>query len=476
MPERFEETVADFLRRQGLFVAARRILLAVSGGADSIALLHSLAALKSQGRIAADLVCAHINHQLRGLASDADERFVVEQARQLALPMVTQSVEVQSYAHTHGLSVETAGRHLRLAALRAIAHSQGCTWIATGHQKNDNAETVLHRLLRGTGFRGLAGIRPKRRLDGMSFASPLLCVTRGEIVQYLETRGLHWQEDQTNVDTVYTRNYLRHRLLPFLQQEARGCLVEELAGLATAAGRLYRRVEAQAEEAWSRLALLQGDTVIFPTSDLAALPELVAVELIRKALTRLAVGERDLTERHYQRILLLARIPEGGNTVSLPGSALARREAQQIVLRAARPACRVGLAPPDSEEMEIPVPGNTCFRRQEIQATILPRSEVDPEKLRRDKDPFTEYLDFDRVSLPLVVRTRRPGDRFQPLGMGEEKKVGKFLTTVKVPADLRPQILIFADREKIVWVCPVRLSEQVKVTENTQRVIQLIVR
>ena len=111
----------------------------------------------------------------------------------------------------------------------------GCTWICTGHQKNDNAETVLQRLLRGTGFRGLAGIRPMRRVDDLRLASPLLGATRQEIVQYLRGRQLRWREDQTNVDTAYTRNYIRHRLLPLLQQEAQGCLVEELSELATSA-------------------------------------------------------------------------------------------------------------------------------------------------------------------------------------------------------------------------------------------------
>ena len=122
------------------------------------------------------------------------------------------------------------------------------------------------------------------------------------------------------------------------------------------------------------------------------------------------------------------------------------------------------------------VPGKMRFAGREIEARILPRPEVDAARIEGDKSRFIEYLDLDRVKLPIVVRTRRPGDRFQPLGMAGEKKVGKFLTTAKVPRDLREQILIFADRERIIWVCPVRISEQAKITDRTQRVLQLTIR
>jgi len=214
MSDRLEETVAEFMYRYGLFAGAERILLAVSGGADSTALLHILMALKAQGRIKADLVCAHINHQLRGPASEADEQFVVAEAKRLGLPVVTRAVDVRAHARKLRLSLETAARQLRLASLAEIARERECAWLGTGHQKNDNAETVLQRLLRGTGFRGLAGIWPVRRFADLQLASPLLCATRAEIVQYLQRRALPWREDATNVDVAYTRNRIRHQLLP----------------------------------------------------------------------------------------------------------------------------------------------------------------------------------------------------------------------------------------------------------------------
>ena len=412
---------------------------------------------------------------MRGPASDADEQFVLEQAHRLGLPAVSQAVDARGYAQAHKLSLETAARQLRLAELAEIARRHRCTWVSTAHQKNDNAETIVHRLLRGTGFHGLAGIRPVRRFGDLQLASPLLCVARPEIIQYLQSRDLPWREDRTNTDIAYTRNYIRHKLLPLLQREAQGDLIEELSELAAAATRLHDRVEREAGNAWSQLAKSAGGQTILHAPGLAALPELVAVELIRRLLATLAVGERDLTQAHYASLLQLARRNVGGKSVTLPRGFLARREGEQIILSGGSPARRVGLAPPLPGPTILTMPGETQWAGYRIEARILERDEVDAAQIGGDKSRFVEYLDLDQVQLPLVVRTRRPGDRFQPLGLPDEKKIGKFLTTAKVPHDLREQILIFADREKIVWVCPVRLSERVKVTERTRHVLELTV-
>jgi tRNA(Ile)-lysidine synthase len=477
MSDRLEETVAEFIRRHGLFAGAERILLAVSGGADSIALLHILTALKARGRIEADLVCAHINHQLRGPASEADEQFVVAQANLLSLPVVARAVEARAHAQRQRLSLETAARQLRLGSLTEIARGRACAWIATGHQKNDNAETVLQRLLRGTGFRGLAGIRPMRPWNGLRLASPLLGTTRREIIQYLERHDLRWHEDQTNVDVAYTRNYIRHRLLPFLEEQAQSDLVEELSELGASAGRLSDRVEREAREAWSNLIEPTADKVVVHASGLASLPEIVAVELIRRAIADLAAGRSELAKQHYRALLELARGNGSGKEISLPDGFVARREGDRIRLHRTPPprTRRVLLTPLLPAPIVLAVPGEIRFSGHVVEARILSRDEIDAANLTGDKAPRVEYLDLDQVKLPVVVRSREAGDRFRPLGMIGEKKVGKFLTTAKVPRGVREQALIFADREKIVWVYPVRISDRVKITEQTRRVLQLTI-
>ncbi|MEN6576318.1 MAG: tRNA lysidine(34) synthetase TilS [Phycisphaerales bacterium] len=481
MSDGMEKKVADYLRLYRIFAGAGGALVAVSGGADSICLLHLLKTLQDEGLFQARLVCAHINHRLRGQASNADEQFVIERAGALGLSVVTRAVDVPAHAEMHRLSIETAGRQLRLDALAEIAHGQGCSWVATGHHKDDNAETVIHRLRRGTGFRGLAGIRPIRPLgDDQWLARPLLCVTRDEIVRYLREHALRWREDHTNTDTAYMRNYIRHKLLPLLQQESQTCLVEGLSDLASSAGRLYDRIRQEVEKTRAAITRRGDDVVRIDATELALLPELVAIELIRQTLVSLGSGERNLTEHHYRNTLRLARRRATNGAVSLPGGFYARYESGQVVLiRGTRRPLHIqdaarGISGHCTPSI-VAIPGRTQFCGYEIDTKILDREESDMHAIASDKGPFAEYMDWDRVKPPVVVRPRLPGDRFEPLGLGAAKKVGKFLTTAKVPRDLRERTIIVADQEKILWVCPIRIAEPVRITDKTQRVLKLTV-
>lgn len=472
MLDNIEKDVAEFLGLHGIFAGAGGVLVAVSGGADSICLLHILKTLQNEGFLHAELVCAHVNHRLRGQASDADERFVVGYAGTLGLPVVTRTVDVPTHARTRKLSIETAGRQLRLAVLAEIARDRGCAWVATGHHKDDNAETLIHRLRRGTGFRGLAGIRPIRPLgDHLWLARPLLCVTRDRIVRYLRERALPWREDHTNSDTEYMRNYIRHRMLPLLQQDSQGCLIEELSNLAMSAGRLCDQIHRRVEEAWDAMAHSDENKIRIDATGLALLPEMVAVELVRQTLVKLGSGERDLTERHYGNILRLARQRMPGKAICLPGGFSARYESGQVVLRRGVGSSNAV----HGTSLAIPIPGRSRFCGCWINAKILDRDEIDMRGITRDKGPFTEYMDWDRVKPPLIVRPRMTGDRFEPFGLGAVKKVGKFLTTEKVPRELRERTLVFADREKILWVCPIRIAESVRITDGTRHVLKLTV-
>lgn len=470
-----EQRTAEFIVTHGLFAEARRILLAVSGGADSTALLHILKTLRREGTLKADLWCAHVNHQLRGAASDGDEQFTIDQAAQLNLPAVTRTVDVRTYAEQQKLSVETAGRRLRLMSLGEIATAHGCAWVATGHQKNDNAETVLQRLRRGTGFRGLAGIWPARQFgDGPTFARPLLGTARHEILQYLTMRGLRWREDRTNADVTYTRNHIRHRLIPALQQESNGDIAEELCALAASAKRLHEQVRLKAGDAWSTMTVPTRQGVAIEARGLLSLPLPVSVELIRLALAKLGCGERDVTQYHYRGISELAQEHQGGKSLTLPGGFVARYELGQVILGPATNHSGTWSEP--TEEVRLKIPGKTQIAGLEIEASLINQPAVEKTELRRDRNRFVEYFDVARVSRPVMVRRRRPGDKFRPLGLPSEKKVGKFLTAAKASGPVRQQILIFDDGQKVIWVCPVRASEDTRVIDSTTRLLRLEVR
>jgi tRNA(Ile)-lysidine synthase len=516
-----ENKVAEFAKINGLFDSTDKILLAVSGGADSMALMYAMCALKRQGVFSGELLCVHINHQLRRGEADVDEDFVAAQATRLNLPLTTRCVDVRGFARANKLSIETAARQLRIASLLDIAGHNNCGSIATGHQKNDNAETVLQRLARGTGFRGLAGIWPKRVFEDKikpvspqdasrqsrveRFVRPLLCVTRDEVLQYLERQNLKWRTDHTNVDCTYRRNYIRHRLLPVLQQDCAGSIVEQLAELSQSARRLDNMVCRRADKVWPDMADSTGDSVVLKSESFLPEHPAVKVELIRRSLAAIGSGERDLTHRHYETICQLAGRNVGGRRIELPGGFLVRREYGRLVFaRVGEPHVKRGAKylsagrttdlacgftagsvaeVQNYQGVTLQIPGRTRFGDYIVDATILEADGNTMEILRMDSclrrndsvgaSRFVERFDLEHLNLPLLVRLRQTGDRFWPLGLSGQKKVGKFLTDAKVPQEIRRTVLIVADREKIIWVWPIRISESAKVTNKTCKILQL---
>ena len=471
MLSEFENKVADFVKANGLCKSADKILLAVSGGADSTALLYAMAALKAEGVLSAELVCAHINHQLRGDEAERDEDFVIAQGGKLNLPVTTKRVDVRSFACENKLSIETAARKLRIDSLIDIAKANNCRVVVTAHQKNDNAETILHRLLRGTGFRGLGGIQALRVFDDdIEFVRPLLCVGRDEIVEYLKEQNLKWQTDRTNYDCTYRRNYIRHRLIPALQQDCSGCLVEELFELSQSAQRFYGLVCSCAEKAWPMVAECGGDRLKLVLERFLSQSQAVKVELVRRSLAAIGSGERDLTQGHFEMVLGLAEQKKGNTRVELPGGFVVCYEYGKLIFfktKELQPAVQV------RDSVKVDVPGKTRFGDYFIEATVLEAEARAFEKFKAQKSEFVEWFDLDKVKLPLVVRFRRTGDRFWPLGLAGEKKVGKFLTAVKIPRQVREKMLIVTDAEKIIWAWPIRISEKTKISAETLRVLQL---
>jgi len=477
----FEKKLDDFINSNELLGSADKVLLAVSGGADSIALMYAMHTLKAENFFDAELLCAHINHQLRGVEGDLDEDFVVTQATQLKLDVTTRRTDVRGFARLKKLSIETAARHLRMGALIDIAKANNCSRIATAHQKNDNAETILQRLSRGTGFRGLGGIWPERIFaNQIKFIRPLLCFRRDEIIEYLQQRNLKWRRDHTNADCTYRRNYIRHRLIPALQKEFSDSIVEQLSELAGSARRYYSMICSRADELWPDLADCDENKTVLDLKLFGGEPQEVKIELIRRSLANINCGERDLTQGHYQGILQLTKQNITLRKIELPGGFFVRREYGNLIfsnrrvgLGSATGTPPISYRPAKDRAVTVEIPGQTTFEQFLIHTTILKKNEVDFEKFKAAKTDSMEWFDLEKIKLPLIVRHRRPGDRFVPLGQSAEKKLGKFLTSQRIPHWIRRDVLVVADREKIIWFWPVRMSEQPKITGETRKILQL---
>ena len=335
-------------------------------------------------------------------------------------------------------------------------------------------------------------------VDEFKLVRPLLCVRRDEIIEYLQKRNLKWRQDHTNADCTYRRNYIRHRLLPALQQDCTVSVVEQLSELAGSARGFYSLVCSCADKVWPELADCAGEKIALDLKIFLTQSQPVRVELIRRSLTAIGSGERDLTQRHYEMILRLAEQNVSGRKIELPGAFVVGAEYGKLIfarpqkseIRSQKTEVRnLSSVLCSLSSVVLEVPGRTRFGRYLIEATILDTGCSPQDALRRMLDTrrktksrienresriqFVERFDFDKIKLPLVVRFREAGDRFIPLGLRAEKKVGKFLTAAQVPRQVRQKLLIISDSEKIIWVWPIRMSEQAKITGETRKILQL---
>lgn len=461
----FEESIVQWMDQCRLLTARRRLLLAVSGGMDSMAMLEVFFRLKNAGAIDVELAVGHVNHQLRGSDSDADCRFVQEQAARRGMDFLSGTVDAAGYARQNRVSIETAARLLRLQQLAQMA----CTWkadaVATAHHQDDQLETLVFRLLRGTGFYGLCGIKPATVLEKVLWIRPMLAVNRHQILEYCKSRQLSWREDITNADCHFSRNRIRHYLLPFLRQSNGPSVDAALLQLARNCQSLFEKIDGQVR---TRLAgAVQSETAERMELNRACLADacpLVLAELFRQCLLRLNAPLRDYTQRHYHRLMEAIYRPKRTRSI-LPDGLECRTDEKTLTLQWGKKSAQNTVW--QTRMLEI---GRPCrFGPWRISAVLTDQRQPPSST----SGMWTEYLDADRICGPLRIRLRKPGDRFVPLGMRSSKKVGKFLTATHVDPKLKEQSFIIEDSQKILWVAPLRISEQAKMDAQTVRILQL---
>ncbi len=463
---RFEEKVFDWIESQALFADCDNILLAVSGGADSVAMVHALVNLKSEGLLSCDFIMGHVNHHLRGADSDGDQAFVSQLGRQLEIEVVTTSVPVRQYAEANKLSIETAGRTLRLKALAAMAQENDCDMTATAHHTDDQAETMIHRLMRGTGFRGLCGIWPISEVYEAEFVRPMLAMRRTEIIQYCTENNLSWRQDASNQNIDFTRNRIRHRLLPVLQSDSE-TIVERLSVLSYKSRRFLLRTEKHAASILVKGRLNHsGQQFVLDKGLLSPCPPWVFYEVMCGALVRIDVGLRNYKKEHFDLFRQLIDSPKA--KADFPGDVELVVEKGSVSVQVKKQKTAL---PKELITAEI---GKTVqFGPWEISCQLLNADDVDFDSFKKTKNAFVEWLDAEKVVGPIQIRYRQDGDRFRPIGGKGEKKVGRFLIDAGLGPQMKNQAFIVKDVQKILWLAPVRMSELAKVTPKTTGIVEI---
>lgn len=521
MKEKFYETVKKYMGAHGMAEPGGCIAAGVSGGADSVCMLHLLVRLQKD--IPFRLAVVHVNHGMRAEAAE-DAAFVKKLCAQWDIPFYLREVDMAGYAVSHRLSLEEAGRVLRYRAFQEVLLEISAgdrSRIAVAHNADDRAETMLFHMFRGSGLKGLSSIRPVRE----SVIRPLLCVDRGQIETYLAAAGLGWREDASNGEDAYARNKIRHHILPYAQQEICGRAVSHMGELADILAQTEDYLARETERLYDICVREDterkpgGKSAVGTAGEIGNLYGEIKIELTKfcaedvvmrkrillRALERLTPYRKDITARHIAGLMELTQ-KEGSKELSLPYGIRAVKEYDTLFLRrkeetegdlgrqqaqeADRPG-RQSAAPSDDlpeiciaessltpgTAVEYEVPGTGSFTFILWEAAFLPGASFFYRKEQNiPENRYTKWFDYDKITTSLFLRTRRQGDYLTIDDALHTQSVKQYMINEKIPKTKRDDVYLLADGSHILWVPGHRVSRQYRVEKNTRRILEVRLR
>jgi tRNA(Ile)-lysidine synthase len=413
------------------------VLVAVSGGADSTALLLCLHDL-TRG-LGLKLTAAHLNHSLRGKESDGDEAFVQELSGQIGIRFISHKLDIRKRAAAAGKNLEDAARELRFSFLRRTAERVGATRIALGHTLNDQAETVLMRLIRGSGLEGLSGIHPV--LDNL-FIRPLLECSRQDVLQYLSARQASYREDSSNQDPQYLRNRVRIELIPYLQRHFNPKTIDALARQAELAAETAKYLEAQSLRVFERLRRSAGGGVSIPVPGLMRVHPALQKLVLRQALKECRKSLKRIASRHIDSLLALCRTGQSGSQIQLPGNLVVVRQFDDLLFLApgTSPQRKFAYQLRCPGQVRVPEAGLDFFATVQACNTLAGRLRSTGSKV---------FLYANPLPKTLTIRSRVPGDRY---GGSNHRKVKKMLIDARIPLRSRWSIPMVTSGDSVIWI------------------------
>lgn len=441
-----KEKIRAYVREHSMLEKGDKVIVGVSGGADSICLLFMLLELKEE--YALEITAVHVNHCLRGDDAVADERYVERVCKENGIPCRIYRKDIECIAKNRKQSTEEAGREVRRECFLDAAGEESGTKIALAHHMDDNAETLLLHLSRGSGLRGLGGMYPVRG----RWIRPFLCVSRDEIEKYLQEQGISYCTDSTNFEDFYTRNRVRRKVLPILETEVNSQAVVHMNRTMEEVRMVWEYMDSQAGKAYREFVREEKTRIRILDSLWEEVPKILRTMVIHKALTVCAGREKDLSRVHILEVERLFSM-QTSRQISLPYQMCARRTYGGVILE---------------KSMEQGEETEKNFRYQ-VQMRVFEREEGEEAPQKR----YTKWFDYDIIKGNVEIRTRRPGDYLIIDKEGRRQKLKSYFINEKIPGDEREKILLVADGDCILWIVGYRTSSTYQIGRHTKTVLEI---
>ncbi len=446
-----EQNVFHFIESNKLLTGAKNLLIAFSGGADSVFAIYFFNQFKNKYKVT--ISAAHVNHNLRGNESKRDEEFCKDLCENLNIDFYSISVNVKTFARKNKMSIEEAARFLRYEELNRFARKFGADKIITAHNLDDNTETVLLNLLKGTGLNGIAGIPLKRD----NIIRPFLCLSKSEIIQYLKNNNVEFVTDSSNKKFEFNRNYIRHQIIPNLKENINPALDKALLKSGAVIRNQLELINFFTEQASSKILRVEENEFIVSLSELNNYPVELWGEIFKLFFSNYLKADYNFTQFEKVRKLVQSQV---GTKIELGRKIIAHRERAKIVF--------VKRISENFSKTEIRINQkkkvfNSFFSIDQV-------SEI-PKKFLRDSN--VEYISGDNIKDKLIIRTWEIGDKIQLLGMKGTKKISDVLTDLKIPSYKRKNQLVLVNKKDIVWLVGKRISEKYKITHETKIKLKL---
>lgn len=462
----------DYIKLNNMIEKGDRIVVGVSGGADSVCLLHVLNQVCKEMQV--KLIVVHINHGIRGEEATRDENFVKELCELLSIEFESHYYPVREMARELGISEEEAGRKVRYEAFLETCQQKGCNKIAIAHNKNDNAETILFHLFRGTGMKGMIGIEPRRRIENedgeVTIIRPLLFAQRYEIEEYLNKKNVRYLTDSTNLSEDYTRNKIRNRILSYAVTQINTGSVNNIGETAQQLKEALQYIEKNTQRRFHEMVHQDNDSYVIGITDLLNEDIVIQKGIVLKILELAAGKRKDLESKHVASVLSLAK-KQVGRCVHLPYNLIGERDYHTI--RIYHNNKSVG----DHNEIEhfnsriLEIPGRIIIPEvgKVLETVLLSYKKEEP----IPKSSCIKWFDYDKIENAVEIRTRREGDFLQVNALGGRKKLKDYFIDHKIPKKLRDSQLLITDGNHVMWIPGIgeRMSEKYKVDGTTKKVL-----